>query len=330
MIRPTITMSTQGRMISDARGGGGNSTNSTDRASAVPSENIKTVTAAVLEDCSDDHADIGMDLSSAEDEEEDLLTLPKQDPHSSIFSLNTGLSRRHSMSAITNSQPHNPQQQQQHVTDDSEASSVVPEYTKKKRRRPSESTSSTPSPSHWSTSPHTIQSQPHYETPQLTSSTDGDPAAALSNGSPDEENSTVPSGRVQPPGTTPPPPVDVAIEPDETRIQQQQLREHLASNSSTGAATMETFPQHQQVAPLDISYRYTPASMKLKESLLSRLSMTCSTGRIQVVRTLQITVSLAKGMYIQRLVRVCLMCLLLHARCCCFLSSVFSCIFCLA
>ncbi len=50
--------------------------------------------------------------------------------------------------------------------------------------------------------------------------------------------------------------------------------------------SLPTLPQHeriQEVEPLDISYRCTPASLKLKDMLLSRLSMATLTRRIQVV-----------------------------------------------
>ena len=45
-------------------------------------------------------------------------------------------------------------------------------------------------------------------------------------------------------------------------------------------------PQHeriQRVEPLDINYRSTPASLKLREVLISRLKLILPTGRIQVV-----------------------------------------------
>jgi len=47
-----------------------------------------------------------------------------------------------------------------------------------------------------------------------------------------------------------------------------------------------TLPQHeriQEVDPLDISYRCTPACLRTKDMLLSRLSMVAPTGRIQLI-----------------------------------------------
>jgi hypothetical protein len=47
-----------------------------------------------------------------------------------------------------------------------------------------------------------------------------------------------------------------------------------------------TLPQHeriQHVEPLDINYRSTPACLKLREALISRLHLIAPTGRIQVV-----------------------------------------------
>jgi len=47
-----------------------------------------------------------------------------------------------------------------------------------------------------------------------------------------------------------------------------------------------TLPQHeriQHVEPLDINYRSTPASLKLREMLISRLDLIAPTGRIQVI-----------------------------------------------
>eukprot|EP00537_Pseudo-nitzschia_pungens_P000623 CAMPEP_0172370716 /NCGR_PEP_ID=MMETSP1060-20121228/39217_1 /TAXON_ID=37318 /ORGANISM="Pseudo-nitzschia pungens, Strain cf. cingulata" /LENGTH=955 /DNA_ID=CAMNT_0013096073 /DNA_START=204 /DNA_END=3071 /DNA_ORIENTATION=+ len=47
-----------------------------------------------------------------------------------------------------------------------------------------------------------------------------------------------------------------------------------------------TLPQHeriQHVEPLDINYRSTPASLKLREVLISRLGLIAPTGRIQVI-----------------------------------------------
>jgi hypothetical protein len=80
----------------------------------------------------------------------------------------------------------------------------------------------------------------------------------------------------------------VAPESDETQQQQhqQQQQPQQASDASTSAAPRETIPQHQQfgeITAVDISYRYTPASIKLKDTLVSRLSMAFPTGMIQVV-----------------------------------------------
>jgi hypothetical protein len=270
MVRTTVTTTTQGRMISDARGGG-TSSSSTDGASAVPKQDIETASMA-FGDRGDDHADIGMDLSSADEEEEDSSSMSK-DQFSSIPPPYTN-NPTHS----SNEQPNHPHQQQ-HVTDDSEASSA-PDYTKKRRRRPSESTSTTPSPSHWSSSPHASQSQ--HDNTQHTNCTDCDPVA-VSGGSPDEEITSVSLPRLQPPTA---PQVEVATESEGSQQHHQLQQQQQASDASTSAAPRETLPQHQQfeeVAPLDISYRYTPASIKLKDTLVSRLSMAFPTGMLQVV-----------------------------------------------
>jgi hypothetical protein len=285
MIRPTVTASTQGHMISDSRGGGASSGSTGGGASTVPREDIGA-TAPPLGEGGDDHADIGMDLSSGEEEEEVSSSTPK-DQFSSVTSPYASNPRRCSTS-FTSARQHNPPQQQQHVTDDSEASSV-PEYTKKKRRRPFESTCTTPSPSHSCPSPHPIQSQQQLDTHRHSNCADRDPVA-VSRGSPEDESNSIALARHQPPASPPPPRGDTT-EPDETQQEQQQLHKQEGNSyPSTSAVPIETLPQHQQireVAPLDISYRYTPASIKLKESLVSRLSLACPTGRIQVVSSLR-------------------------------------------
>ena len=56
--------------------------------------------------------------------------------------------------------------------------------------------------------------------------------------------------------------------------------------SSVSVSRGPTLPQHeriQKVEPLDINYRSTPAYLRLRESLLSRLRLVAPTGRIQVV-----------------------------------------------
>ena len=56
--------------------------------------------------------------------------------------------------------------------------------------------------------------------------------------------------------------------------------------SSASSLRSPTLPQHeriQHVEPLDINYRSTPACLKLREMLISRLSLIAPTGRIQVV-----------------------------------------------
>ena len=56
--------------------------------------------------------------------------------------------------------------------------------------------------------------------------------------------------------------------------------------SSVSTLRSPTLPQHeriQHVEPLDINYRSTPACLKLREALISRLHLIAPTGRIQVV-----------------------------------------------
>lgn len=56
--------------------------------------------------------------------------------------------------------------------------------------------------------------------------------------------------------------------------------------SSLSLDPSPTLPQHeriQHVEPLDINYRSTPACLKLREALTSRLRFVAPTGRIQVV-----------------------------------------------
>lgn len=56
--------------------------------------------------------------------------------------------------------------------------------------------------------------------------------------------------------------------------------------SSVSSIRSPTLPQHeriQHVEPLDINYRSTPACLKLREVLISRLRLIEPTGRIQVV-----------------------------------------------
>ena len=59
-------------------------------------------------------------------------------------------------------------------------------------------------------------------------------------------------------------------------------------NEQQEQQSASSLPQHQlvvkDVTPLDITYRSTPASIRLKESLVTRLAMSFPSGRIQVVR----------------------------------------------
>lgn len=67
---------------------------------------------------------------------------------------------------------------------------------------------------------------------------------------------------------------------------QQQEHSSEKSTSVTSSAQNSSLPQHEQIRqiqPLDITYCCTPASLRLKEVLVSRLSEAASTGRIQVV-----------------------------------------------
>jgi hypothetical protein len=64
-----------------------------------------------------------------------------------------------------------------------------------------------------------------------------------------------------------------------------------SENASSGPCSERnrTLPQHeriQEVEALDISYCCTPASLKLKAVLVSRLSDVSPSGRIQVVRSM--------------------------------------------
>jgi hypothetical protein len=64
------------------------------------------------------------------------------------------------------------------------------------------------------------------------------------------------------------------------------LEQEQASESGPSCESNKSLPQHeriQEVEPLDISYSCTPASLKLKGVLVSRLSEVASSGRIQVV-----------------------------------------------
>lgn len=58
--------------------------------------------------------------------------------------------------------------------------------------------------------------------------------------------------------------------------------------SSMSTTRTPTLPQHEQiqrVEPPDINYQSTPACMKLRDALISRLRLIAPTGRIQVVST---------------------------------------------
>ena len=64
------------------------------------------------------------------------------------------------------------------------------------------------------------------------------------------------------------------------------LHKESDQQSSATADVKLSLPQHEQqqgVNPPDISYRSTPASLKLREALFSRLQLIAPTGRIQVV-----------------------------------------------
>ncbi|KAG7353807.1 leucine rich repeat LRR-containing protein [Nitzschia inconspicua] len=262
-----MTTSSQGRMISDS-GGRGDETHST--GSAVDRRELSRTTAA--DEDGNDHADtdIGMDLSSAEDDDDDASTLEKKSnpyhlEHSSKQNLGTNPVIRQSPATVP---------QQEHVTDDSEASA---DFTKKRRRRLSESTHNSPSPSHSSAPPPA----PLYQPPSLQND---DRHTILNHESSNEakhndepvavssESSGASAQPAQPTVTAHPP----------TKEDQGASQEQL--DVSSIATT--TSPQHQQlrdINPVDISYRWTSASLKLRETLLSRLSISAPTGRIQVI-----------------------------------------------
>ncbi len=64
--------------------------------------------------------------------------------------------------------------------------------------------------------------------------------------------------------------------------------------SSASAVMKLSLPQHeriQHVEALDINYRSTPACLRLRESLLSRLQLVAPTGQIQVVSGLDVIIS---------------------------------------
>jgi hypothetical protein len=77
-------------------------------------------------------------------------------------------------------------------------------------------------------------------------------------------------------------------------IEGSEKAEEEGKDGSSGRSSEGTpsLPQHEQieqirpVEPMDISYSATPASLRLKGSLLSRLDAAIHTGRIQVVRTI--------------------------------------------
>lgn len=66
----------------------------------------------------------------------------------------------------------------------------------------------------------------------------------------------------------------------------EQDRESGVETSGPSSESNKSLPQHeriQAVEPLDISYCCTPASLKLKGMLITRLSEVVNSGRIQVV-----------------------------------------------
>jgi hypothetical protein len=73
-------------------------------------------------------------------------------------------------------------------------------------------------------------------------------------------------------------------------------------NGGAGPSSSETkvtLPQHeriQEVEPLDISYVCTPASLKLKGVLISRLIGATPSGRIQVVSCIESKLSLRRAL----------------------------------
>ncbi|KAG7338430.1 leucine rich repeat LRR-containing protein [Nitzschia inconspicua] len=263
-----MTTSSQGRMISDS-GGRGDETHST--GSAVDRRELSRTTAA--DEDGNDHADtdIGMDLSSAEDDDDDASTLEKK---SNPYHLEH-ISKQQSLGTnpvIRQSPATAPQQE--HVTDDSEASA---DFTKKRRRRLSESTHNSPSPSHSSTPPPA----PLYQPPSLQND---DRHTILNHESSNEakhnDEPVAVSSESSGASAQPAQPTETAHPP--TKEDQGASQEQL--DASSIATT--TSPQHQQlrdINPVDISYRWTSASLKLRQTLLSRLSISAPTGRIQVI-----------------------------------------------
>jgi hypothetical protein len=75
--------------------------------------------------------------------------------------------------------------------------------------------------------------------------------------------------------------------------------EHNGGAGPSSSETKVTLPQHeriQEVEPLDISYVCTPASLKLKGVLLSRLIGVAPSGRIQVVSCIESKLSLRRAL----------------------------------
>jgi hypothetical protein len=69
--------------------------------------------------------------------------------------------------------------------------------------------------------------------------------------------------------------------------EEEEGKEGSSGRSSEGAPSL---PQHEQirpVEPMDINYCATPASIRLKDLLISRLDAAVHTGRIQVVSTIR-------------------------------------------
>ncbi len=76
---------------------------------------------------------------------------------------------------------------------------------------------------------------------------------------------------------------------DKTGETTNDLHKESDQQSSSSTDVKPSLPQHEQpqpVNPPDISYRSTPASLKLREALFSRLQLVAPTGRIQVVSDL--------------------------------------------
>lgn len=269
VIRPTTMTTRHGRMISDGR---------TTNSDAIANGTKQTFDRTEDPD-NDNH--IGMDITSGEEEDEVDVGSPDHSfPYSPVYNSYDSTSTTTTALKTNASVPLRPKPQKQQQMK-KEIQRTIDNTKKRRRRPPSVSNASSP-PASPDFKDEKLLTTNHAIVGQSCSTHDG--PSTISSGSSGNESSC----------PSPPP-----REKQGDNIEENDPDGTVTTTATKGAndelpgqrhslTTTTTLPQHQQfreVTPVDINYRCTPASVKLKETLVTRLAMAFPSGKIQFVST---------------------------------------------